>query len=267
MEGIDVSSYQSGLDVSTTAAQFVVIKATEGTGYVNPHCDTHYQQAKASGKLRGVYHFLANKVNNAKDEAAYFVQNCSGYIGDALLALDNENSAYNDEGNVGYVLEFLQEVERLTGVKPLLYMNASCTNSHDWSPVYKAGFALWVAAYQSNPPDVNWPNEAQAMWQYTSTPIDHDRFWGDAAAWQRFAAKPAPAPTAPQPAEQPPAPAPASDTPPAPVTPPAAPQQPTVAPAPTPAPIVTPVPPLVPVVTHNWLMRLLDALLRWLLKD
>lgn len=240
LHGVDISSYQSALNVGTAAIDFVVIKATEGTGYVNPSCDPHYQQAKSGGKLRGLYHFAANLANTAVDEAQYFVANCKGYIGDAILVLDYENSSYNHEGNVAWALAWLQEVERLTGVKPLIYMNANCVNTHDWSPVINNGNALWVAAYQASPPDVNWPNAQQAMWQYSSSgklagyagSIDFNTFWGDATGWSNFAKT-----------------TPAADTQPV-VTPVPAPQ-PEPVPSTNPSPTPVPVPPVTTTTTQT----------------
>ena len=60
MKGIDISSWQAGLDAGKIPADFVIVKATEGTDYVNPNCDEHYQQAAAAGKKLGVYHFARN---------------------------------------------------------------------------------------------------------------------------------------------------------------------------------------------------------------
>ncbi|HBA0083961.1 TPA: endolysin, partial [Enterococcus faecium] len=54
MNGIDISSHQTGIDLSKVPCDFVIIKATGGTGYVNPDCDRAFQQALALGKKIGV---------------------------------------------------------------------------------------------------------------------------------------------------------------------------------------------------------------------
>jgi len=36
LNGIDIASYQTGIDLSVVPCDFVIVKATEGTGYVNP---------------------------------------------------------------------------------------------------------------------------------------------------------------------------------------------------------------------------------------
>ena len=55
LNGIDISSWQSGIDVSSVPAEFIIAKATEGTGYVNPDCARAVDQALGCGKLAGVY--------------------------------------------------------------------------------------------------------------------------------------------------------------------------------------------------------------------
>ena len=56
LNGIDISSWQSGINLTVVQCDFVVIKATEGTNYVNPDYDRAYRQAKAAGKCLGIYH-------------------------------------------------------------------------------------------------------------------------------------------------------------------------------------------------------------------
>ena len=83
---IDVSSWQTGINVTTTGAQIVVAKATEGIGYVNPDCDRVVQDALAAGQGVGVYHF-AHTENSAASEANYFIDNTRGYIGKGIVPI------------------------------------------------------------------------------------------------------------------------------------------------------------------------------------
>mgnify|MGYP000944283074 CR=1 FL=1 len=221
LKGIDISAWQANLNAGTINADFVIIKATEGVGYTSPTCDKHYQQAKAAGKLRGVYHFARNTSNTAEAEAQYFVDRVKGYVKDAMLILDWEDSNTSD---VAWAKRWLDKVHELTGVKPLIYMSSSVMNSHDWSSVANADYGLWVAQYRDMAADFNY-NMAlagpapvakwwkfYAMWQWTSSGrldgydgnLDCNQFYGDAAAWQAYAnASSVPTPT------PPPAPAPA----------------------------------------------------------
>lgn len=50
MNGIDISNHQKGLDISKVPCDFVIMKATEGTTFVDKYCDGFYQQAKSLEK-------------------------------------------------------------------------------------------------------------------------------------------------------------------------------------------------------------------------
>ena len=50
MQGIDISGWQAGIDLGSVPCDFAIVKATEGTGYVNPDCDRAVQQCIELGK-------------------------------------------------------------------------------------------------------------------------------------------------------------------------------------------------------------------------
>lgn len=201
LNGIDISNWQAGINLSVVPGDFVIVKATEGTTYVSPEADVQYQGAKSTGKLLGVYHFATGA--DAIDEAKFFLSNVQGYLGEAILFLDWEAGVVTQ--GVGYAKAFLDYVYQQTGIRPLIYMSKSVVNSYDWSTV-SANYGLWVAqyadsmptGYQSNP----WTDDngfgtwsGPAIFQYASTGrlsgysgnLDLDMFYGDATAWNNFA--------------------------------------------------------------------------------
>lgn len=217
---IDVSGWQTGINVTTSGAQIVVTKATEGVGYVNSDCDRVVQDALAAGQGVGVYHF-AHTENDARREAQYFIDNTRGYIGKGIVPiLDWEPSA---PWNTGWALTWLQTVEAAWGTKPIIYMNQSTENSYDWSAVVAGNYGLWIAAYTLgytpvygfNPPSTqptlyHWP--FAVAWQYTSTgyvgdwsgALDLSVIYGDLNTWYAYAGSGQVAPTpTPQPTPQP----------------------------------------------------------------
>ena len=200
--GYDISKWQS-VGTGDSAKDFLIIKATEGTGYVDPSCDKHYQRAKSKGKLLGVYHFARPDLNKntagAKAEAAYFVNNCKGYIKQAILVLDWEQPGTT--GQVSWAKAWLDEVYRLTGVRPLIYMSASVVNGNNWSSI-SSNYGLWIAGYPNaynvkNPPTPtagampykigSW--KFWAIWQYSSGAgtLDYDIANMDANGWKAYA--------------------------------------------------------------------------------
>lgn len=203
LKGIDVSNHQRGMDLSKVDCDFVIIKATEGKSYVDPSCDTFFQQALSLGKKLGVYHFANNSDNTPEQEADWFVNNTKGYIGKAIPVLDWEDNVKSD---VAWALKWLQLVEQAYGCKPLIYMSESTVNSYNWSSVANANYGLWVAKYRDKSADYNYDmsmagrNPAvnywkfYALWQWTDVGrldgyngnLDCDVFYGDEAAWDKY---------------------------------------------------------------------------------
>ena len=295
----DISSYQGDINNGIVPGDAVGIKATEGVGYTDANCDANYQQAKAAGKLRLVYHFARPDGNDPISEANWFVSQVQGYLGEAVLGLDLEVNPTTPE----WALAWLDRVYELTKVRAVLYMNQARFNTGDWSAVWK-NYAAWPAMYGVNNPQTGYgPATAPVSingdwtifaWQYTSRgrlpgwsgDLDLDIAYVDVDGWNRYATgdrnQPAPTP-APAPAPQPtPAPAPTPEPTPAP-TPAAAPEptpQPeVVAPTPTPTPEATPAPTHTPdtepataptpqaepiVVQRSWVAVLIDFILKLL---
>ncbi|OUO90612.1 hypothetical protein B5F40_06570 [Gordonibacter sp. An230] len=200
LNGIDISDYQQGLDLSQVSCDFMICKATEGTGIVHSTCDPFIQKAKALGKLWGFYHFM-----NGEDpvaQADYFVANCRGYFGSGVPVLDYE--MYGRIGTSG-AKKFLDRVLDLTGVRCVVYMSRSVCTEEDWSAI-APNHALWVAQYASNDPtgyqDEPWlPGGGFGAWstcalhQYTSNgrlpgyngPLDLDIGYLTPDAWTSIA--------------------------------------------------------------------------------
>lgn len=200
--GYDVSVHQS-VGTGDSAQNFLISKATEGTGYVDKSCDKHYQRAKKQGKLLGFYHFARPDLNKgtdgAKREANYFYTNCKNYFKEAIPVLDWEQPGTT--GQVSWAKAWLDEVYRLSGVRPLIYMSASVVNGNNWSSI-SGYYGLWIAGYPNkynvkNPPTPtvkdmpykigSW--KFWAIWQYSSSAgtLDRDIANMDATGWKKYA--------------------------------------------------------------------------------
>jgi len=199
--GYDVSSYQPN---PPTNADFMFIKATEGTNYVNPYQSSQAAKARRAGMVVGFYHFL--HPGNIVAQANYFVQRCVSQVGD-VFACDWEQTSSGHASSAEKDL-FIRTVQKLRpGHKVLLYCNTSDWLSRDTSGF--AGDGLWPANYNGVPGSV----PIRSPWlihQYTSSPLDKNYapHWANRAAMKAWAtssvAKPAPAPKpAPKPAPAP----------------------------------------------------------------
>lgn len=214
LNGIDTSSWQAGIRVDRVPCDFVIIKATEGVDYVNPECENDYQEGKNGGKDLGIYHFAKpSRGNSAKAEAEFLARNTEGYFGEALFALDWED--HGTQHMTGWACDFMDHFDFLTGINPMIYMSESVVTSHNWERAVGADRGLWVAKYRDMVPDFNFdmsqagtaPSGGQwggyAIWQWTSTGrlanwggnLDCNVFYGDRAAWGKYAGSATPNPS------------------------------------------------------------------------
>lgn len=149
MNGIDIASYQAGINLNTVPCDFVIVKATEGTGYVNPDFDRAYDQAVAEGKKVGIYHYASS--GGAQNEADYFLYMVGSRVNTAILVLDWEQGGNANFNSVAYAKAFLDRVYEKTGVRPIIYMSKSVCKQFDWSSVAPY-YGLWVAQYANYNP-------------------------------------------------------------------------------------------------------------------
>lgn len=210
LRGIDIASYQAGIDLSKVPCDFVIAKATQGTNYVNPDCDRAVQQAIQLGKCWGTYHYVDG--SGAQAEADYYVRNIQGYLGKGILCIDWESGSNKAWGNYSYLDTLVARVIERTGVRPMIYAQAS-VYAQVAAVAKKYNCAVWCAQYANmnttGYQDKPWNEGAYtcAIRQYSSAGrlpgwsgnLDLNKFYGDAAAWAKYAgasgaAAPAPAP-------------------------------------------------------------------------
>lgn len=217
MVGIDVSGWQASNVTCTASYDFAVVKVSQGVGFENSSWRTQAKCVTDRGKSLGLYHYAGG--NNAEAEADYFVGRARDYIGRAVLVLDWESYQNAQWGNSDWVRRFVQRVHTLTGVWPMVYVQASALGQIPGD--VRANCGLWVAQYASNAPTGyqsrpwNYAVYGEAMRQYTSNgwisgyngPLDLNYFRGDAGQWQAYAnpagaAKPATPPQTEKPPTQ-----------------------------------------------------------------
>lgn len=165
--GIDVSNYQSS-SYSLTNVDFVIVKATQSTNYVNPKRAAQVQRARDNGRVVGHYHFLV--AGNVQAQAAYFVAHAAPKAGD-ILACDWETNPA--DGSLPTTAEkdaFIRAVKKLCpNSRVLLYTGQNLWVGKDTSGY--VGDGLWIAQYNGKPgqPSIKAP---WLIHQYTSTPLD-----------------------------------------------------------------------------------------------
>ncbi len=203
MNGIDISRWQKGINLSKVAADFVIVKATQGTSYKSPTFDDQMREAITLGRLIGVYHYASS--GGAIAEAEHFLSVVRPYIGVAILALDWEKDENANFLNPIYAVAFLKYVYQKTGIKPFIYMSKSVCRQY--SGVWDASFPLWCAQYKNKLPVLGYqtnpwtdtkgfgPWACCQIYQYTSQgflhgylkKLDLDLAYITADDWRAFA--------------------------------------------------------------------------------
>ena len=215
MNLIDISSWQSGIDLKTVFAQNdldgVIVKATQGIGYVNPEYFSWASWLSDNGKPFGVYHYCEGC--DPEDEAKHFYNAVKNYIGKAIPVADYEGDVLNK--GQSWLKKFLEKFYKLSGVKCMIYCSLSVVSSL----TELTDYPLWIAQYADMNPvygflDKPWqkgsvePFSKYWMHQYTSSgwldgynsgALDLDKFYGTVEDWNALAGgssvEPVPEPT------------------------------------------------------------------------
>lgn len=214
MNGIDISNWQNGIDLAAVQCDFVIAKATQGTGYTSPDCARQVEQAMSLGKKVGVYHYIGGQ--GAVSEMDFFIDSIKNWVGKVMIVLDWEQGENCAWGNLGYLEQCIARVKERTGIPPVVYASASV---FPWDLCSKHNCGAWVAQYADNNAtgyqDSPWNEDKYGcmMRQYSSHGrlpgyggnLDLNKFYGDPAAWDKYAnpngaaqPQPAPQPTTPQ---------------------------------------------------------------------
>lgn len=210
MQGIDISNWDEGLDLSDIAFDFVICKITEGKDFTDKLCGEFVSQATALGKPWGVYHYVDGSGVDA--EARHFIDTVRdyGYLGKGILVLDWEsygNDAWQDES---YLESLIEMVKARSGITPMIYASKSV---FPWDVCARQGCATWVAQYANEDltgyQDSPWNEGAYDcdIRQYASTGrlagfggnLDLDKAYITADDWARLAGVQSQAPTVEQP--------------------------------------------------------------------
>ena len=169
----------------------VILKATQGSGFIDPAFASRLADARTAEMLVGAYHFMDG--TSPVEQVAHFLS-VVGNTDDVLLALDFEANEAS-QASVTQVASAVNAVKAVTGRFPVLYSNRFMLTTPN--PILSQ-CSLWLAEYGSNP--ICPPGWSEwKLWQYTDGqlgidpkpvpgigPCDRSRFAGTVAeltAW------------------------------------------------------------------------------------
>ena len=196
LTGIDVSHYQGTIDWTEVAAKpvtFAMMKATQGTGFVDPMFPTNWQGANAAGIKTGVYHYFTPEKSFLEQAQLLLTQlSAVGYnpASDLPPAIDCEVTDGVSNAAFTYALTGLVDIlRRQLGIMPMIY-----TSPGFWNQIGDPDFSecpLWIADYTSaSQPTLPGTWTGYAIWQYSQDgsvngidgPVDLNRLGNDMSA-------------------------------------------------------------------------------------
>lgn len=155
LHGCDISHHQGTIDwtrlrnamINREPLQFVMIKATEGSDYVDEKFEENFSEAKRVGFVRGAYHFWS-VLSDAREQAAFFLNNVKLEIGDLPPVLDVESKldAMSTEDFQREILTWLHIVEDKYHAKPIIYTNYKFKEAY-LSDERFDDYPYWIAHY------------------------------------------------------------------------------------------------------------------------
>lgn len=152
--GIDVSRWQDNnstaqrMDFTKSVAKgarFVFIKGSQ-TNWADEDILFNWKSAKDAGLLRGAYHFLTWDVD-PKIQAEYAFSVIKSDIGELPPVCDFEWWGTVPANAYDILWQYVSEMERLCGRKPIIYTGAFFWQAHGTQATSWQQFPLWCASY------------------------------------------------------------------------------------------------------------------------
>ena len=178
--GLDVSRWQ---DDNSTAqqmdftksvamgAKFVFIKSSQRL-WTDEDILYNWKTAKAAGLLRGAYHFLDWEVS-PKEQAQYAWSVIQNDPGELPPVIDFEYWNPPPANAYDMLWNYVIEMERLSGKKPIIYTGAFFWESYGTQADVWKNYPLWIASYSTQEyMEYNLarltPWDKWTFWQYSS---------------------------------------------------------------------------------------------------
>lgn len=179
MYGIDISSYQRGIDLSEPALDFCIFKITEGKSLVMNTIENFRDQLISNNKLMGFYHFARPDINDTETlmekEADFFIEILNKYqlVNKGILCIDWEPP--KNSTNTRLLRALILRIQSRTGLRPFLYVTPYLRSKLQLT-IDDTSTPIWLAKWGQNNshqlaehPTLSLDGYYNyAIWQYTS---------------------------------------------------------------------------------------------------
>jgi len=220
--GIDVNRYRKDIplkQVKVQGGRFVIGKCSEGLSLVDLTYEPYKLESKNKNLPFGGYMYWRVSYDAVK-QAKHFVNSLGETEFPPIVDVERYNNVIYGTSiplrpistNVNHLRIVLNEIERLTGRKPMIYTNFGSWRAlmGDHSMINE--YEVWVASWRNNVPYMPVPLKKWTLWQFTSTykvlnyyrGVDANWFNGNEADFETWLASMKPEPPPPPPPPPPP---------------------------------------------------------------
>ena len=171
---IDLSHWQASADFVQAKASgigAVMLKATQGSSWVDATFNERIEAALIAGLLVGAYHFLDSSA--PQDQVNHFLNVVDGRC--TVLALDVEPNSIGNTVTIAQAAEGAARLQMVTGRLPLIYIGRYGVDGRATGlpNIVLSRCPLWLPAYNSRP--VCPPGWSKwALWQHTDGSVGSD---------------------------------------------------------------------------------------------
>lgn len=167
--GIDVSHHQGSINWNMVATDskvsYVYIKGTESSSYVDEEYQRNLHEARRLGIPVGTYHFFSPKASGLV-QFQNFSSNFDIRLQDLVPVVDVEHRGRTSIGHFHSELKILlEEIERVYGVRPIIYTGVNFYNKY-LSGRYKK-YKFFIARYHTDEPPELGDDVPIVLWQFT----------------------------------------------------------------------------------------------------
>lgn len=152
---VDVSHFQTNIDwdaAKKAGVKGAMLKATEGTSYVDPTYAGRRDDLRKRGMFLGAYHFL--RPGDARAQARYFVKHAA--LKGEIPVLDYEADGLSTQ----MFADFKDELAKAGITKMVLYTYTSKAPSNSY------GCPLWIARYSNSNSAPVIPSAWKSAWAH-----------------------------------------------------------------------------------------------------
>lgn len=196
--GTDVASHQHAEGIVNwyqVPGEFTFVKATEGTGYINPYFFGDANLSRLVGKTTGTYHYAKPGYSSGAAQAHYYLNTLLAAPGPKLLpVLDIEESdGLSPVQLQNWIRDFVSVVKKRTGRDTIIYTYPNFWDSQVQTDEF-SNLPLWIAHYGISSPRIPGGWKQWTFWQDASDgsvpgitgPVDTNRFNGTKGQLAKF---------------------------------------------------------------------------------